>query len=273
MLVFIIVLIILAVVLFKVLKPYFIKYDTTILFTGGLGSGKTLNSVKYALKLYKVTCRKIRIKNFFRKLFKSKKRIIPLPYLISNVPIYKKRFFVGDVKYYSRPLTKEILTLQERIPEYSIVLIDEISMLVNQFNWNIDEVQYHLNEFIQLFRHYVGGYLILNAQAESEIVKQVRVKLNSYYICMNFRKFLFFFYKVDVLHRLCTGGDDVNTTNFVDEDVKTNFGLLRNIYDSRYLSERYKNVNKVYDSAPHSNPKVKKLIRFKQYKSRCDDEV
>ena len=37
--------------IYKILKPYFIKYDTTVLFTGGLGSGKTLHAVKTAIVL------------------------------------------------------------------------------------------------------------------------------------------------------------------------------------------------------------------------------
>lgn len=270
MIVFIILLIILIVVAFKILKPYFIKYDTTILFTGGLGSGKTLNSVKYSVKLYKVSCRKIRLKNWFTKILRLKRRIIPMPILVSNVPIYTKTLFKGRV-FISVPLTRDMLTLNERIPEFSIVLIDEISNIANQFNWSIEDVQYHVNEFIQFFRHYVGGYLILNAQAESEIVKQIRVKLNSYYICMNFRKFLFFFYRVDLLHRLCTGGEDVNVSNFIDEDIKRKYGILFNNYDSRYLSDRYLNVKKECSRDVHKKQKVNKLIRFKQYKSKCDD--
>ena len=43
--------IILLIVLYKILKPYFIKHDTTILFSGGLGSGKTLESVKLSIIL------------------------------------------------------------------------------------------------------------------------------------------------------------------------------------------------------------------------------
>ena len=35
-------------ILFFIIKPYTIKYDTTLAFTGGLGSGKTLNATKTA---------------------------------------------------------------------------------------------------------------------------------------------------------------------------------------------------------------------------------
>lgn len=275
--IFIVCLIVGLFVYFKFIKPYFVKYDNAILFTGGIGSGKSLNSVKVALQCYGRNKRKVwflnkknKIKKFILKLFKkdfTKYDIeIADPILISNMPIKRGGKIISNV------LTKEVICLKERIPQYSVVLIDEISSIVNQFNWNIEEVQYHLNEFIMFFRHYIGGHLILNAQAESEVVKQIRVKLNSYYICMNFKKFLCF-YKVDLLHRLCTGGEEVNTSNFIDEDIKRKYGILSKNYDSRYLSERYKNVDQQYNlSNIHKEMKVNKLMRFKEYKSRCDNK-
>ena len=44
----------LSIIIFFIIKPYFIKYDTIIAFTGGLGSGKTYLSVKYALRLLRI---------------------------------------------------------------------------------------------------------------------------------------------------------------------------------------------------------------------------
>ena len=38
-------------ILYKILKPYFIKYDSTLAVVGGLGSGKTLTEVKIAIVL------------------------------------------------------------------------------------------------------------------------------------------------------------------------------------------------------------------------------
>ena len=48
-----IVLLLLGLILFFILKPYFIKYDTIICFTGGLGSGKSFNSSNVAVNLLK----------------------------------------------------------------------------------------------------------------------------------------------------------------------------------------------------------------------------
>lgn len=269
-------------VLYRILKPYAVKYDTTLLFTGGLGSGKSLSSVKTGLHLYKrntlkwrFKCLSRRIKNFAYKILKKPEKMVPMPVkplLFSNVPIC-----ISDSKkkgkVYSCPLTKEILTLQERIPENSIVLIDELPLLVNQFNWNLKEVKSNLNEFIALFRHYVGGYLIVNGQAESEIVKQIRAKLNSGYWCFHFQKF-WIFYRYKIIHYMVSENQTSSSTEFLDDSVKYTYGILplRKVYDSRYMSERYLRVKKVYEPKYFNKLKRSDLLSFNQDKSCLDED-
>jgi len=271
--------------LYKFLKPFFIHYDTSILFTGGIGSGKSLNSVKIALKLLKKQRLKVNFKNLLKKfinvfirfinLFKKSKKlilkslIVYKPSLYSNMPI-----LVDKNKHtFCKVLTKDILTLKERIEEGSIVLIDECSALVNQYNWNNNEVRYHLNEFIQLFRHYVGGYLILNAQAESEVVKQVRSKMNSYYWCFDFQKFLFLFYRVRMLHIQISENETSLSSEFIEDNTKRTYGILpRGRYNSRYLKNRYLNVPYTLPKYVYTNYTYDNIVRFEEYESRCDNE-
>ena len=245
--------------IFYFLKPYFIKYDNTILFTGGIGSGKSLNSVKIAVKLYQKNLFKVKFKNLILKL--QKKELKPLPCLYSNMPIKIKGRFC-------KKLTKDILILDRRIPEYSVVLIDELTAIVNQYNWNIDEVKYHLNEFIQFFRHYVGGYLIVNAQSESEIVKQVRTKLNSYFRCFNFQKFLCF-YRVRILHCQITENETSLSSEFIEDNTKWTYGILTKSYNSRYLKQRYENLEYSNDTE-FNDFYYNRIIRFVEYQSKCD---
>lgn len=71
----------------KVLKPYFIKYDTTVLFTGGLGSGKTLHAVKTAIVLIrKQRFYKYKLPNFAERRIKR-----PFRYFI-NICKSKHKF-------------------------------------------------------------------------------------------------------------------------------------------------------------------------------------
>ena len=260
--------------IYKILKPYIIHYDTTLLFCGGLGSGKSLNSVKYACKLLRKNRIKVKWLNFkiwvHNKFNKNEpKDYIQKPLLYSNLPV------IINKKEMSSELTYNILTLNERIREYSVVLIDELPVIVNQYNWNIQKVQGELNEFITFFRHYVGGYLIVNGQAESEIVKQIRSKLNSYYRCFDFQKFLCF-YRVRLLHSQISENDISLSSEFVEDNTKWNYGIITKKYNSRCYSERYKNIkNGVVDNIHISRElKTNKLIRFNtHYKSPCDDPL
>lgn len=267
----IIILIVLVVIVWHFLKPYIIHYDTTLLFCGGLGSGKSLNSVKYSLILYKKVCYKVKIINFKSKIkhFFNKKYNVVLvekPWLISTIPIK------SDKKIISHPLTKDIILLKSFVPQYSVVLIDEMPLLVNQFNWSIPVVQNNLNEFIAMFRHYIGGYLICNGQAESEIVKQVRSKLNSYFWCYDFRKFLIF-YRVRIMHSMSTGDQDISlTSDFVEDNTKWTYGLLLGRhYDSRCYRYRYLNSNLPKESSKvHTSLSTNSILRFSNYISPLD---
>lgn len=284
MLIAIIIAILIILILYVWLKPYFIKYDTTLLFTGGLGTGKTLSAVKKTgIKIYKKTLFSIKFQNWktkqlnkiirFHNNHKHKKEwhereYQELPRFITNIPI---RIRKGKHEQWSTVLTKEMLLLKERIPEYSVVLIDEFPQLINQFNWNEKEVQNNVNEFATFFRHYIGGKLILTAQADSDIVAQVRRKLNTYYHLSNFRKFLFIFYKYDICQFIASEMIDNVSIGFYEDNTKTVYGcLLGKNYDSRCYSIRY-------DKLPPTTYKrwgqfkTKRIIRFSKYESPLDE--
>lgn len=298
----IIIAIIALLIIYLILKPYFIKYDSTLLFTGTLGSGKTLNAVKTGVKIYKKTLFDIKSKNWFRKQFnkirnkhnkkvdnrinkhKTKpghywqtKEYYEIPRLISNIPIKIKG---GKHELWSNVLTKEMLTLEKdekgnlkcKIPEYSVVIIDEIPQLVDQYNWNLKQVQENLNEFITFFRHYVGGKIIMTSQSDSQVVKQIRDKMNTFYWLSNFRKFLFFFYKCDVCQFISSDVVGNVNTGFVEDNTKTIYGVLfRKLYDSRCYSERYT----IYPETNYyrfAKYKTNKIIRFDDYKSPLDTQ-
>lgn len=62
--IWIILVLVVLLILYLIFKPYFIKYDATLSFTGGLGSGKTLNAVKTGTFLYKKYLRSTKIHNW-----------------------------------------------------------------------------------------------------------------------------------------------------------------------------------------------------------------
>lgn len=264
------------------LRPYIIKYDTTILFTGGLGSGKTLESVKKAIiltrknrffkyylpnwliKWFRNPSRKYRNKLRAKKLaklraqklndkanaYELKKPQLELlkfkkkPLLYSNIPVHFRSHIFTTGKEWSTKLTVHHMCLLKEINEYSVVLIDEFPQFISQFEWDIDLVQKNCNEFITFFRHYVGGHLIINAQSEDEIECHFRRKLNIGIWCFDFKKHLFgLFYTNRMCDFMISENIQTMSTTYIEENTKIHFGLFpRKCYDSRCYKPRYENV-------------------------------
>ena len=81
----IIVAIFIIIIAYIILKPYFIKYNTTLLFTGEMGSGKTLNAVKTAVKVYKKNLFTVRLHNWFTKIKNKHIKLIGRKFRIEQV--------------------------------------------------------------------------------------------------------------------------------------------------------------------------------------------
>lgn len=270
-------------IIYKFLKPYFLKIDTTILFCGGLGSGKTLNSVKMAIQRYKVNLNKWRFKVLITKmkqilnklLHKINKKHALKTYQIDEKPLFYSTIPIKlSKKEQSIQLTKEHLILKKRINQHSIVLIDELPNIVNQFNWDLEIVKNNLNEFITYFRHYIDGYLIINGQAVSEIVKQVRVKLNSYYWCYNFQKIFFIFYRVRILNNQISENQVSLSSEFIEENTKWTYGIIPfKRYNTRAYKHRYDKLQSINNTPFNSDDlTTNKIIRFDKRLSELDDD-
>lgn len=294
LLITIIAVIILLIILWKLIKPYTLKYDTTLLLTGGLGSGKTLTAVKTAV----ILLRKQRIKvafhnkfkkpiaNFFKKSWakinkKYKPKLIEkerTPQLYSNIPIHYKPSMWRSKREWAKILNVEQLLLFEEVIKGSIVLIDELPQIINQFNWNLKAVQDNVNEWITFFRHYVQGYLITTAQATDDVVAQIRRKLNQAVWCFDFHRYSIFGLNLFYTIRMCDImlNDDMSTftTSYVEDNTKRHFGLFppKNTYDTHCYSERYKNVLKKAKKQKRFNKiKTNEIIKIKNYNSPLDD--
>lgn len=228
------------IILYFVLKPYVIKHDTTILFTGGLGSGKTLESVKRSI----VLIRKMRLLKYY--IYNNNNKIIRLwvkiinkakkhkynryikkhgeeyankylkehpykiarkdrkkPLLYSNIPVRFRTHLFGRKKEWATQLDVLHICLLKEINEYSVVLIDEFPQFISQFEWDVELVQKNCNEFITFFRHYIGGHLIINAQSEDEIECHFRRKLNQGIWCFDFHAWPCRFIPLFYTNRMC----------------------------------------------------------------------
>jgi len=222
--------------------------DTVIALTGGLGTGKTKLGVEAAIHHHRSMLFKWRLGLLDKKIKDPKtKKVIKVraerPWLLSNIPIRISR------KYYSFVLKYEHLTLQERIPEYSTVFIDEIGQFADQYSFDNPFVIQYLQEFIRFFRHYIDGRLIITDQTSSNIVVAIRRRLNVIYNLHDFSRTHIFYHTVKVSTILITEDlFNINDSNKDDEDE----------YFISYLPLKF---FKKFD--------LTRLFHIKHYDSRC----
>lgn len=175
------------------------KIKNLVFIDGGLGAGKSFYSVYLAVRLYKRNLRRYKVAKFlFRPIAVMKsvpnskvlRRIRSLyfdleePILYSNIPL-------RNVKH--SKLTLSILLREERVAKKSVVLIDDVSILVDQMNFKDRVLNKRLSIFFKLWRHEShGGYIIANSQSLSDVHFAFRYALSDYLYIHSSVRFPFF---------------------------------------------------------------------------------
>jgi hypothetical protein len=147
-------------------------------------------------------------------------------------------------------ITYEHLTLQERIVEYSVLFIDELGQFADQFSYDNPFVVQYLQKFIRFIRHYIDGYLVLTDQTSSNVVVQIRRRINVIYNLSNFRRFMLFFYKTNV--------DEVHITEDITTIKNANIPDSEQEYFLGYLPFKW---FRFLD--------ISRFFTYKSYESRC----
>lgn len=237
------------VILYFILKPYVMRTDTAILFVGGLGSGKSLISVKKSLQLL----RKNRLKVKFYNLFHKVKRPRPLLYSTIPVRISKNEF--------STPLDDLTPVLAKKVIPRSVVFLDEVSLWLSQMEIKPKNAE-SISEFCTLFRHYsLGGYIVMNTQNTSKVNYNIRYSLNRAYHLAEFRR-LWRFYWVKIRDlSLIDDEKSVNMTTLT-ESYRNLFGFIpfRKMYDTYCYSDRVSSTP-VQEISPYNRMKVNHIAR------------
>jgi hypothetical protein len=247
--------------LYNYFKQKHIPNNTVLAFTGALGSGKSFLAVRTGIKYFKRTLRT-------RALF----RLIPLPVLgfgkkylpeepqfYSSIPVYIGRLWIFfGKKRWATQLEEDHLLLNSRIVEYSVVFIDEIGAFASQHDWDSPFVMIKLQEFMRFFRHYVDGLLILTDQSSSNIVVDIRRRINQIYHLSDFRKYFFMFYKINVSEIHITE-DLINMRDADEQEQPYFFGFvpmkwmyLLPFFTKHYDSRCY-SINYLADYADYEN--------------------
>lgn len=241
--------IIILIILFFVL--YFLnfkklKVSSINLFTGQLKTGKSALSLRYALFYYKQALRAYYIKRFFNTIFINFNLYISIekPLLYSNIPL--------GVMY--TPLTKDILLRKERIAYKSIVFIDEISLVADNYDFKDLNMNYQLKMFFKLFGHMSrGGKLFINTQNIEDNHYIVKRSINQYlYIHHKIRLPFISIFKVrEMIYN--EGVNNVVNTD-AEEDLKTI--IVFNSIFKKYDCYCYSILT---DNLPYSKQVFKKL--------------
>lgn len=161
-----------------------LKIDNVYFVSGGVKTGKTFVSVALAIKTYKknvrhwyLSCVLYGLLYLFTRhpRFKDETK---KPMLYSNIPL---RY----VKY--NPLTIDIIERKVRIPNKSVVLIDETSLLADSMLFKDKTINDELMLFYKLFAHYThGGTCIANSQAIADNHYSLK-RCMSHYLYINKR--------------------------------------------------------------------------------------
>ena len=182
--------------------------------SGAIKSGKTLLSVHLAIKEYKKAVRHWKIRQFLLLFFRFKKTDDDnyAPMLYSNIPL-------ADVKY--NPLTMDIILRQVRIPNKSVVLIDEVSLFADSMLFKDKELNNKLMAFYKLYGHYShGGKMIIDSQSIADNHFSFKRCMGSYIYIYERRKYPFF--SVLKVRELMYSEDNSIQNNFI-EDAELSF--------------------------------------------------
>lgn len=307
--VLILVSIVLVIIIYKAIKPYFLRYDKDCMLVGPPGSGKTYIGTKEGIKRLRVARFwwawenkiKLKVKNHFIKKHNRKEekhfkknnnyithlkellQPIPKPQLYTWHPVWYKPHWWSSKKKreWSCRLKISYLLLLEEMTQNNVVIMDELPQAINQYNWDLDIIQANFNEYASLHRHYYNNTNIITAQAPAEIVVQIRRKMNKCTLMMYFRKVRILpLIKVQCCDIMTNELISTTTTSQFDENTKTmwQLALPKHTYDSRCYSERIKNILKPLKRGTpierHDNLKTNEIVEFDNSKvSPLDDKT
>lgn len=144
------------------------------LIVGEVKSGKSITALTLAKKDYKKRLFKVKVHNFFCKIFN--RELNPIPLFYSNIPV--------GFDYVA--ITTELLNRTKRFVYGSVVFLDEVSFVCDKMLYKDQVICDNVKDFFKLFGHETGGYgclghgtLVANTQAISDCSKEFRACLGS----------------------------------------------------------------------------------------------
>ena len=241
-------------------KFKFPKVGAMAMVTGGVKCGKSTFAVGLLLSEHRRRKRAVKIKNFFRRLFKRREEELPLIY--SNIPL--------SVPYV--PLTEDLLLRKKRFVYGSVIYVNEASLVADsQLIFDMDT-----NERLLLFNKLIGheckgGCLIYDTQAISDVHYSVKRCLSEYFYIHHLYKWIPFFLVATV--RECRYSDDGSVIAVEDKDTEE---TLRRViirkstwkkFDAYCFSSLTDDLPVEREEVLSDTLKVNKVFSFREYPS------
>lgn len=183
------------------------KIGAMALVSGGVKCGKSTLSVAIVISEYKKRTRRIKFKNFFRKMFGKPLQELPLIY--SNVPL--------GVPYVE--LTNDLLLRKKRFVYGSVIYCCEASLVADSQLFKDMELNERLLLFNKLIGHETkGGCVIYDTQCIGDCHYSIKRCLSEYIYVHHLTKWIPFFLLAHVQE--CRYSDDKSTINVNEDDVE-----------------------------------------------------
>lgn len=184
--VYVIVAVIAAILIFMLYKNSIPQPKTSVCaFTGTMGSGKTFSAVHMLKREYRRRKLVYAFRRILSKLTRGKIAAGEPPTVYSNIPLRVGR------RTYARPVTKELLCCEDYFPEGALVLLDEISVVADQYDFDDPLVMERVGRLMKFYRHWTGGKIYVTEQAVSCVTKPIRDKMGTVYQCDGLTRVLF----------------------------------------------------------------------------------
>lgn len=229
------------------LKRKRLKLGNVVLISGGVKTGKSLMTLRFALKTYRKNLFAWWFKNLFKK--NAKKSMKPLFY--SNIPL--------SVIVY-QPFTEEILLRKVRIPNKSVVFLDECSLVADSMLFKDQLINEQLMLFVKLFAHYThGGSLFINTQSVNDLHYSFKRCIGNF-IYISQKSNLFFMSKLTCRDMLFIEDTSTNVNNGdLEKDNSYNIyipNFLFKLYDCYCFSA-------LTDNLPYESDYKRKALKLK----------
>lgn len=254
------------------------KLRNLVFVDGTLGAGKSFYCVNLAIRLYKRELRAYRIRKAlltalsFVPKFKDALDALERPMLYSNIPLRRVRM---------SNLTLDVLLRKVRIPYRSVVLIDEMSLVADQFDYKDARITDALRDFYKLFRHATkGGILICNSQSTRDLHTSVKSCLSDYFYLHHRVKFPLFsvIWMQEMAYSADKDGQAIVNARTGDIEAGLKMVLVPNKYFKYYDTYAYSVLTDgltVYDDwyvlDKRDSAKVRHVLTFKKGRYNLDD--